>query len=71
MRRIITYFGYDSLIIYFNILGFFMDFGSLEAWGYLAVAFFAFGGSLFIIAAAGVFSFMGQQVCFRLWEKWT
>ncbi len=38
-----------------------MDFGSLEAWGYLAVAFFAFGGSLFIIAAAGVFSFMGKM----------
>ena len=38
-----------------------MDFGSLEAWGYLAVAFFAFGGSLFIVAAAGVFSFMGKM----------
>ena len=38
-----------------------MDFGSLESWGYLAVAFFAFGGSLFIVAAAGVFSFMGEM----------
>jgi len=38
-----------------------MDFGSLENWGYLAVAFFAFGGSLFIVAAAGVFSFMGKM----------
>ncbi len=38
-----------------------MDFGSLETWGYLAVAFFAFGGSLFIVAAAGVFSFMGKM----------
>jgi len=38
-----------------------MDFSSLETWGYLAVAFFAFGGSLFIVAAAGVFSFMGEM----------
>lgn len=38
-----------------------MDFGSLETWGYLAVAFFSFGGSLFIVAAAGVFSFMGHM----------
>jgi membrane protein DedA with SNARE-associated domain len=38
-----------------------MDFSTLEAWGYLAVAFFAFGGSLFIVAAAGVFSFMGHM----------
>ena len=38
-----------------------MDFGSLETWGYLAVAFFAFGGSLFIVAAAGVFSYMGKM----------
>jgi membrane protein DedA with SNARE-associated domain len=38
-----------------------MDFSSLEAWGYLAVAFFSFGGSLFIVAAAGVFSFMGHM----------
>jgi len=38
-----------------------MDFSSLESWGYLAVAFFAFGGSLFIVAAAGVFSYMGKM----------
>jgi membrane protein DedA with SNARE-associated domain len=38
-----------------------MDFSSLETWGYFAVAFFAFGGSLFIVAAAGVFSFMGKM----------
>ena len=38
-----------------------MDFTSLESWGYLAIAFFAFGGSLFIVAAAGVFSFMGKM----------
>ncbi len=39
----------------------YMDFSSLESWGYLAIAFFAFGGSLFIVAAAGVFSFMGNM----------
>jgi len=38
-----------------------MDFSSLETWGYLAVAFFAFGGSFIIVAAAGVFSFMGKM----------
>ncbi|MCF6245619.1 MAG: DedA family protein [Sulfurovum sp.] len=38
-----------------------MDFSSLETWGYFAIAFFAFGGSLFIVAAAGVFSFMGKM----------
>ncbi|MBA1420235.1 MAG: DedA family protein [Epsilonproteobacteria bacterium] len=38
-----------------------MDFSSLETWGYLAVAFFAFGGSLMIVAAAGVFSYMGKM----------
>ena len=38
-----------------------MDFSTLETWGYLAIAFFAFGGSLFIVAAAGVFSFMGHM----------
>jgi len=38
-----------------------MDFSSLETWGYFAIAFFAFGGSLFIVAAAGVFSFMGNM----------
>jgi len=44
-----------------NQLGYFMDFTTLETWGYLAIAFFAFGGSLFIVAAAGVFSFMGKM----------
>jgi len=38
-----------------------MDFSSLESWGYLAVAFFSFGGSFFIVAAAGVFSYMGHM----------
>lgn len=38
-----------------------MDFSSLETWGYLAVAFFSFGGSLTTVAAAGVFSFMGKM----------
>ncbi len=38
-----------------------MDFGTLEAWGYLAIAFFSFGGSLFIVAAGGVFSYMGNM----------
>ena len=38
-----------------------MDFSSLESWGYLAIAFFAFGGSLVIVAAAGVFAFMGKM----------
>jgi len=38
-----------------------MDFSSLESWGYVAVAFFSFGGSFFIVAAAGVFSFMGHM----------
>ena len=38
-----------------------MDFSSLETWGYLAVAFFSFGGSFFIVAAAGVFSYMGHM----------
>ena len=38
-----------------------MDFSTLESWGYLEIAFFAFGGSLFIVAAAGVFSFMGKM----------
>ncbi len=38
-----------------------MDFSSLETWGYLAIAFFSFGGSLFIVAAAGVFSFMEKM----------
>ena len=38
-----------------------MDFSSLETWGYVAVAFFSFGGSLMIVAAAGVFSYMGKM----------
>ncbi len=38
-----------------------MDFSTLEAWGYLAVAFFSFGGSFVIIAAAGVFSYLGHM----------
>jgi len=38
-----------------------MDFSSLETWGYFAIAFFAFGGSFIIVAAAGVFSFMGKM----------
>jgi len=37
-----------------------MDFSSLEAWGYLAIAFFSFGGSMFIVAAAGVFAYLGH-----------
>jgi len=43
------------------ITGWVMDFSSLETWGYLAVAFFSFGGSFFIVAAAGVFSYMGHM----------
>ena len=38
-----------------------MDFSTLETWGYLAVAFFSFGGSFVIIAAAGVFSYLGHM----------
>jgi len=38
-----------------------MDFSSLETWGYLAVAFFSFGGSLMIVAATGIFSYMGKM----------
>jgi membrane protein DedA with SNARE-associated domain len=34
--------------------------GSIETWGYLAIAFFSFGGSLVTVAAAGVFAFMGK-----------
>lgn len=33
---------------------------SLAAWGYFAIAFFSFGGSLLIVAAAGVFSSLGK-----------
>jgi len=34
---------------------------NLSAWGYLALAFFSFGGSLIVVAAAGVLSFMGEM----------
>ena len=34
---------------------------SLSTWGYLALAFFSFGGSLVVTAAAGVLSFMGEM----------
>jgi membrane protein DedA with SNARE-associated domain len=34
---------------------------NLTAWGYLALAFFSFGGSLIVVAAAGVLSFMGEM----------
>lgn len=34
---------------------------SLSTWGYLALAFFSFGGSLVVVAAAGVLSFMGEM----------
>ncbi len=34
---------------------------SLSTWGYLALAFFSFGGSLIVVAAAGVLSFMGEM----------
>ncbi len=37
-----------------------MDFSSLETWGYLAIAFFSFGGSLLIVATAGVFAYLGH-----------
>jgi membrane protein DedA with SNARE-associated domain len=37
---------------------------SLSTWGYLALAFFSFGGSLLIVAAAGVLSFMGEMNLF-------
>ena len=37
-----------------------MDFSSLETWGYLAIAFFSFGGSFAIVAAAGVFAYLGK-----------
>ena len=36
----------------------------LTAWGYLALAFFSFGGSLVIVAAAGVLSYMGEMNLF-------
>ena len=34
---------------------------NLSSWGYLALAFFSFGGSLIIVAAAGVLSFLGEM----------
>ncbi len=37
-----------------------MDFSSLETWGYVAIAFFSFGGSLLIVATAGVFAYLGH-----------
>jgi len=37
-----------------------MDFSSLETWGYLAIAFFSFGGSMLIVATAGVFAYLGH-----------
>jgi len=37
---------------------------NLSTWGYLALAFFSFGGSLIVVAAAGVLSFMGEMNLF-------
>ncbi|NPA27675.1 MAG: DedA family protein [Epsilonproteobacteria bacterium] len=37
-----------------------MDFSTLESWGYLAIAFFSFGGSLVIVATAAVFAYLGH-----------
>jgi len=37
-----------------------MDFSTIEAWGYLAIAFFSFGGSMLIVATAGVFAYLGH-----------
>jgi membrane protein DedA with SNARE-associated domain len=34
---------------------------NLSSWGYLALAFFSFGGSLIVVAAAGVLSFLGEM----------
>jgi len=34
---------------------------SLSTWGYVALAFFSFGGSLVVVAAAGVLSYMGEM----------
>ena len=34
---------------------------SLSTWGYFALAFFSFGGSLIVVAAAGVLSYMGEM----------
>jgi membrane protein DedA with SNARE-associated domain len=38
-----------------------MDFSALETWGYLALAFFSFGGSFVVVAAAGVLSATGHM----------
>jgi membrane protein DedA with SNARE-associated domain len=38
-----------------------MDFTLLETWGYLALAFFSFGGSFVVVAAAGVLSATGHM----------
>ncbi|SHO81701.1 Arginine/ornithine antiporter ArcD [hydrothermal vent metagenome] len=37
---------------------------SLSTWGYIAIAFFSFGGSLVVVAAAGVLSYMGEMNIF-------
>ncbi len=34
---------------------------NLSTWGYIALAFFSFGGSLVVVAAAGVLSYMGEM----------
>lgn len=34
---------------------------NLSSWGYLALGFFSFGGSLVVVAAAGVLSYMGEM----------
>jgi len=34
---------------------------NLSTWGYVALAFFSFGGSLVVVAAAGVLSYMGEM----------
>jgi membrane protein DedA with SNARE-associated domain len=58
LNKLLTYFSYYYSLYNLRIV---YGFCSLESWGYLAVAFFAFGGSLFIVAAAGVFAFMGKM----------
>ncbi len=37
-----------------------MDFSAIEAWGYLAIALFSFGGSIVIVATAAVFAYLGH-----------
>jgi membrane protein DedA with SNARE-associated domain len=37
---------------------------SLSTWGYIAVAFFSFGGSLVVVAAAGFLSYIGEMNIF-------